>query len=382
MSIFKIFAGQTCEVKNATRTQFIKIDCQLLDDFKFVDSKKCIELKNFNPKFAVFPGHRREMNLCIEQLTENISDEKINFIVFGDAGRGQNAARGFEQKRVALAMADLCSALRDHGERCHFASLLGDNFYPDGVKDTFDPMFNNLFEMMYKELFPLPFYVSLGNHDHHGSIKAQIEFSLFNQNWKLPGQYYKTPGLPEWVQIYNIDSTSLIDNKTDFQRQLDSIQQTECPSSWNIIAGHHPAISHGEHGPNTKIQDFLQQSSKKCPIDVYLSGHEHHQELLQYGNTVQVVQGAGGTSLRPVQTVDQGTLVVGNDKIRFMQKFAQSSHGFSLIEVEKNYMNISFYNVSKLQFNQTFFKNKLKLNDFEFRCKILLQQKDLGCQEF
>ena len=63
--------------------------------------------------------------------------------------------------------------------------LLGDNFYPHGVKDPSDSSWDNIkFISNDNQIYPV-----LGNHDYLGSVKAQLESDL--SNWNMDNYYYK-----------------------------------------------------------------------------------------------------------------------------------------------------------------------------------------------
>ncbi|MBI4548544.1 MAG: metallophosphoesterase, partial [Ignavibacteriae bacterium] len=101
-------------------------------------------------------------------LPENIipldltsSQETIRFIAVGDTGTGDD-----DQKRVAEGIGRVCAA-----QGCDFMLMLGDNFYPHGVKSTQDLLLEERFESIYKKLNK-PFVVIAGNHDTQGDLQS------------------------------------------------------------------------------------------------------------------------------------------------------------------------------------------------------------------
>ena len=69
--------------------------------------------------------------------------DSLNFLVVGDWG-GQSDPPYYTEaeKEVAGCMAETAANIGSQ-----FTMALGDNFYPDGVKDVDDPRFNETFEV-------------------------------------------------------------------------------------------------------------------------------------------------------------------------------------------------------------------------------------------
>jgi hypothetical protein len=69
-------------------------------------------------------------------------------------------------------------------------------------------------------------------------------------------------------------------------------------------------------------------------VDVYMSGHEHHQEHLRAGDLHQIVQGAAA-SLRPIEP--------RGPQIPAQQLFAAARYGFALLEISAGAINVEFF---------------------------------------
>ena len=89
--------------------------------------------------------------------------DHLQLVAVGDTGTGNE-----EQFEVAHGMARIC---KESG--CDMVLLLGDNFYPNGVKSTEDPQFQSKFEEVYKEI-KKPFFAVLGNHDVKQDVLSQV----------------------------------------------------------------------------------------------------------------------------------------------------------------------------------------------------------------
>lgn len=116
--------------------------------------------------------------LVIEQKAES----PLEILFFGDNGSGLP-----EQFKVSEAMERYCLT---H----HLAAvfMLGDNFYPQGVKTIDDAQWQNKFRDPYEKpcLGQIPFYAILGNHDYKGRPEAQIAYSHEQKFWHMPHRFY------------------------------------------------------------------------------------------------------------------------------------------------------------------------------------------------
>ena len=212
---------------------------------------------------------------------------------------------------------------------------LGDNFYPRGVLSADDPQFQTAFEKPY-ELFNVPVYVVLGNHDNgsnggEGNNNARGDFQLQYQSpkWRMPARYYNF-GVPlgssaPFAEFFALDSNPLTSYVADADpkwepkayaaKQLAWLQQKVQASSaaWKVVFAHHPYVSNGLHGnagtydsdktgeketsPGTEWKALLDKGVCEQHVDLYLSGHDHDLEWLKpvadCGRTQFIVSGAG-----------------------------------------------------------------------------------------
>ena len=133
------------------------------------------------------------------------SQGKINFIIIGDMGKGTK-----EQYQVAESMSKCMK-----NQKYSFIQGLGDNIYPDGCKDTNDPLFKSNFEKPYRRLSNhIKWYMCLGNHDYgyapffatsvlpqginqmlfRDNSKSQLDYHTESQKrggkWIMPSRFY------------------------------------------------------------------------------------------------------------------------------------------------------------------------------------------------
>merc|ERR1719167_1436641 len=91
---------------------------------------------------------------------------------------------------------------------------VGDNFYHYGVTfDNADDYFKHTFDEVYSgpSLQKSKFYAVAGNHDHRGSVEAQINYP--NQRWYFPDNWYtftKDIGYGMTAEFIMIDTVLLI----------------------------------------------------------------------------------------------------------------------------------------------------------------------------
>jgi tartrate-resistant acid phosphatase type 5 len=247
--------------------------------------------------------------------------DRVSFLIIGDMGTASSA-----QMKVGRAMADVCR-YRD----CDFAIGLGDNIYNIGAQNAADRKFITHFEDAYVGLGGLPFWMSLGNHDALGNVDAQVEYTVLSHRWRMPAEQYMIPGLPKWAHFIALHSTQMPAGRALWvQRQI-------CESEgWKFIYGHHPVYSNGKHGDNLNIESLMLPTIRQCGVDVYFSGHDHHQEHIVTPWFHQIIQGAGA-KLRPVKTAPSrlgGTVV---------QRFATSTYGFGWAELTRDEMSVEFF---------------------------------------
>lgn len=228
----------------------------------------------------------------------------VPFILFGDWG-----SHGSEkQMKVASQMSGWAQE-----NKAQFVISLGDNFYNEGVESTNDEQWNITFEnVYYQPSLNIPWYVALGNHDYHGNVKAQIDYSNLSTRWKMPSRYFS--------YVIRIDDTTtalfvIIDTsplalsdpeaerfeedvfKFDNKKQLRWLDSTlsSSKSQWKFVCGHHPVYSGGYHGGQIELQTQVKPILEKNNVQAYFCGHDHDMQYLKSGKLNYVISGAGSS---------------------------------------------------------------------------------------
>lgn len=213
----------------------------------------------------------------------------LELFVLGDAGLTTDAKRDVSRRMNAHAAVRPDAVL-----------LLGDNFYFHGVSSTEDALWKEQFEDAYT--LDVPFYAVLGNHDHLGDTQAQVDYSARSERWRMPAQYYtftRPIGPGAQASMFMLDTTEIVEGGGEALEQLRWLdeQLATSRSRWKIVAGHHPVVSSGGHGPTRELARTLRPLLERHGVDAYLSGHDHDLELLRTGaQWIQVVSGAGSTT--------------------------------------------------------------------------------------
>ena len=217
---------------------------------------------------------------------DTASATAIRFIVVGDTGDGSTA-----QYEVAAGMETVCAS-----EGCDFVLLVGDNFYPDGVTSTSDPLWTTAFEDPYADL-DLQFRAVMGNHDWNHTqdtmyLDAQVDYSAVSAKWSMPADYFTF--VEGDVTFYGIDTWLISEGAGADQEAWLPGERAASTTTWNLIYGHHPYISNGPHGnADPPLQDFV--DTYVCgQYDVYFCGHDHNLQWLEETcGTTFMVSGAG-----------------------------------------------------------------------------------------
>jgi tartrate-resistant acid phosphatase type 5 len=251
-------------------------------------------------------------------------------LVFGDSGTGEE-----DQRVVAGAMAEACQQ-----SSCDAALVLGDLIYPSGVQSPEDALFQTHFELPYAAVGPFPFWMAPGNHDHKGSVDAQIAYAHLgtSQRWRMPAAHYAVEDLPDWLHVYSLDTELFARKKKAPDRtQADQARAALCGKpGWRLLAGHHPVYSNGVHGSNAAVGSYLAEVIRDCEVQAFFAGHDHHQEHLSAALPFeQFIQGAAA-KLRRVKTVSDPVEGV-------TQRFARKALGFAIATFTEGTMDVRFF---------------------------------------
>lgn len=263
---------------------------------------------------------RTERKDAATKASDNSASNKqnpssIRFLAIGDWG-GQPTPPYYTPSQLATAqgMGQVAESMNSQ-----FVVALGDNFYYQGVtldnhsSATINPVtrFNGTFDGVYTatSLTNIPWYVIAGNHDHRGSVQAQMDYQNQSKRWKFPSLYHahsfiggpdttKTSDKTDESNVVTLDlilldTVLMVDddltgtsNFTDYphvrskdynpeQWQWLEQQLNQSTADYLLVGGHYPVYSICSNGPTPTLIAHLKPLLEKYNAQAYLSGHDH-----------------------------------------------------------------------------------------------------------
>jgi len=246
----------------------------------------------------------------------SLPDPKSNHILMlGDWG---TVTEFGQQIAVANAMKRWAS---DNSISPDALLMLGDNFYGEMSDGVNSRRWIKQFEQMYPpSFFPGPAYAVLGNHDYEtfrgNKVEAELAYTTQNTRWTMPQRWYsvKLPKDNPLLTLICLDSNIpgskghdlwpwsfvLTRQQHDEQQQwLEAELAKPCTTPFLAVAAHHPLYSNGQHRDNPKLIAQWDSLLRRHNVDLYLSGHDHDLQHLEFKGhpTSFVISGGGGAEL-------------------------------------------------------------------------------------
>ena len=215
----------------------------------------------------------------VELAPLHFATETLEIIAMGDVGEPES---GLEMTAKMIN--------EKFGSTASTAFLLGDNFYPAGVEDVEDPMFEEIFvNLIAKSLPEVKFHVILGNHDYKGDPEAQIEYSKLNAKWVMPSKYYRRDFVSDSAVtcVWFLDTQLLRGEDPEQLSWLDSTLAASSHCNWKIVTGHHGIYSAGKYADDVALVRDLLPVLEQHGVDLYLSGHDHQSRVFRREGSVK-----------------------------------------------------------------------------------------------
>lgn len=277
-----------------------------------------------------------------------VPDKAVNFMVIGDWGR----CGEYFQTEVAEQMARASVS-----GNCSFIISTGDNFYPSGVADINDPLWEKSYENVYHQFsLQKPWYIVLGNHDYKTNAQAEIDYSKKSTRWILPARYYskKIPlkgDTSKKALFVFIDTNPLVskyysepdyaagvsaqDSAAQIKWLTKVLSENDTSVIWKFVVGHHPLYTSGKRlkSPETiEMRKRLEPLFIKTGVNAYFCGHEHQLEYLKSNNTTHHFISGAGSEVREVT------------KGQPESRFSVSDHGFMLFSLTAPELKVQVIN--------------------------------------
>jgi len=274
-------------------------------------------------------GLYRYFHPVIYRIPSNSDNaQEINFFALGDQGSGS-----LEQRAVADAM----DKVARKNKRLDFVVLLGDNFYIDTKLTENSREWNTMFEEVYSGAYlsTVPFYAILGNHDVSLSLnpKTHPEIEYSKKALGFHNDFGNINGRPLLRIVYLDTNASSDEMSVQANYVREQFIRNPLQPIWKIVAGHHTIRSYGKHFEDkTNLENTLLPALQEAKVDVYMSGHDHNQQLIvKEGEPNYVVNGAGGKSLYAQKVL--------SEDLRFFNK----GYGFVSLKANANKLKIDFF---------------------------------------
>ncbi|HEU5161766.1 MAG TPA: metallophosphoesterase [Thermoanaerobaculia bacterium] len=255
----------------------------------------------------------------------------VRLALVGDAGADA------ETDGPPVKMERLRAALERVG-RLDGIILLGDNFYPCGLENEDDWKIMEPLARLGVPIFPV-----LGNHDygdrHSGCSSPTDPCSQVGPNptddairalWRFPALNYG-------VAWEGIGTVAFVDTQpiarggvppAEAARFIATTFDT-APNPWRIVAGHHVYYSSGVHGSTaesgalSRLRQILEPARQEGAT-LFVSGHDHHLELIRRGESMFVISGAASKVRRGGVARARGSL------------FRAVAYGFVILELTRD----------------------------------------------
>jgi tartrate-resistant acid phosphatase type 5 len=173
--------------------------------------------------------------------------------------------------------------------------LLGDLFYPRGVKSVTDPQFK-LFDS-FSDISER-FIVMAGNHDYgySESVPALMEYSRIEPKWIFPARYYmKRVDLANGNGICAFVLDTHVFEKPQLNWLETNLQTCMQLNMFRIIFTHYPVLTSGIYAKSknvAKIRNKLVPLIEKYGVHAYISGHEHSSQVFEQKGVQYIISGA------------------------------------------------------------------------------------------
>jgi hypothetical protein len=269
----------------------------------------------------------------------------LSLLALGDTGEPPEMWSELDpQTAVAEAM-----VAADRAAPVDGVVLLGDNFYPEGLKesDVKERLRQNVVRPYCHFLAltprgegslseacrapaaarnPVPLFVVLGNHDYKEKESPLLQRKLVPEyiaSWRMPRGQAEVHELGEGVSLVLLNSMEVVHGES---AQAFARQVARSKGPFRIVAAHHPLADPGHGFDRDYARDVAAALEEAgVPVQLALAGHEHNLQVLETPDLprLHVVAGSGSDTRELSETGAQ-------------RHFASDSLGFARVDLVRD----------------------------------------------
>lgn len=277
----------------------------------------------------------------------SVDEPVLSLLAVGDTGE-EPGMLGGTQRQDAVARAMVAS---DRADPVDAIVLLGDNFYPDGLREREfkERLRVNLVQpychflaftgrgegslaphcpVPEAERNPVPMLAVLGNHDYgerESPLLQHKRIPEYLEGWRMPDtqDVADVVELPGGVSVVLLQSEEVRAHGASTAPLVAALQRARGP--WRIVAAHHPIADPGDGYPQAYARTVREAiEAAGVTVQLFLAGHEHNLQAVApdggEGLPLVIVSG-GGYEARPLSGPAPDRL------------FAVASAGFARVDV-------------------------------------------------
>lgn len=269
------------------------------------------------------------------QGSHKITSSEVDLFICGDIG--------YPSKQQDAVFQHIGRSI-DESANDALTLIVGDWMYPHGPSQDAPSDRDHFRKTVGKPLLQIdgkaPILGVLGNHEY-GDGSGPADPKLFME-WvsdagvSMPSRYYKSSLEGErWsADLFCLDTTSLICDLQQMEWLKEQIQESGQKAAesgtkrWKIIVAHHPLVSYGCHHGNL---EFLRRllGPELTGIDLYISGHEHDQEMNHAEGLPPTIVSGTGSESRARESFGQSS-------------FLDTSSGYCRVKVNEESLSVDF----------------------------------------
>eukprot|EP00759_Apiculatamorpha_spiralis_P017031 PhF_6_TR2325/c1_g1_i1/m.4137/K14379/ACP5; tartrate-resistant acid phosphatase type 5 len=205
-------------------------------------------------------------------------DSELVMFAGGDWGHKLNRkGKGRSAEIVANFQRLYLNEIPDVARKFAVAVLLGDNWYPAGLKHASDWRTAEFdVKFLIQPIFRVPYYATLGNHDSYGNGQAQVDYSMKQPFWNCPGFQFISPIIRRGkvtVQIFALNTRLHFEqNFPLIPAQAPWLDSALANSTalWKVVITHEPLFSFNDFEHERALLQHIHPILMKHKVPLYM----------------------------------------------------------------------------------------------------------------